>query len=161
MDRFLYRGFAALGLTVLVTAGLLPGEASAASRSAYCSRYAHDIADANARPADVVGGTIGGALTGAVIGGIIDGGKGAGRGALIGGVGGTVLGAAGTTDRWHRVYQGAYAECMDRYAAEPAYAAGPVPGTKAWYRYCSAKYRSFNPDTGMFLSSSGQYKPCR
>lgn len=148
-------------LVAAAISSLSIGQASAASRNAYCSRFAHDQADSVARPADVVGGTIGGALTGALLGGIIDGGKGAGRGAVIGGVGGTVLGAAGTSDRWHRTYQAAYADCMDRYAAEPAYAAGPVPGTKAWYRYCSAKYRSFNPDTGMFLSSSGQYRPCR
>jgi len=161
MIRFDRLSVAAFGIAAIVSAGLLSQDASAASRSVYCSRYAHDVADSNARPADVVGGTIGGALTGALIGGVIDGGRGAGRGAIIGGVGGTVLGAAGTSDRWHRVYQGAYAECMDRYEPEPAYAAGPAPGSKAWYRYCSAKYRSFNPDTGMFLSSSGQYRPCR
>ncbi|MEO0637819.1 MAG: BA14K family protein [Pseudomonadota bacterium] len=34
-------------------------------------------------------------------------------------------------------------------------------GSSEWLRYCTAKYRSFNPSTGRFLSYSGQYKLCR
>ncbi|MEO0497810.1 MAG: BA14K family protein [Pseudomonadota bacterium] len=34
-------------------------------------------------------------------------------------------------------------------------------GSGDWLRYCTAKYRSFNPNTGRFLSYSGQYKLCR
>lgn len=34
-------------------------------------------------------------------------------------------------------------------------------GSGEWLRYCTAKYRSFNPSTGRFLSYSGQYKLCR
>jgi hypothetical protein len=37
----------------------------------------------------------------------------------------------------------------------------PRPGSEAWYDYCEAKYRSFDPDTGMYLSNSGYWKPCR
>lgn len=37
----------------------------------------------------------------------------------------------------------------------------PRPWTPAWYRYCAAKYRSFNPETGYYLSYSGRYKFCR
>ncbi|MEN0087042.1 MAG: BA14K family protein [Pseudomonadota bacterium] len=34
-------------------------------------------------------------------------------------------------------------------------------GSREWLRHCTAKYRSFNPRTGQFLSYSGQYKLCR
>lgn len=53
------------------------------------------------------------------------------------------------------------------YAPPPAYYPAPVvtyrpaPWTPAWYNYCHAKYRSFNPNTGYFLAYSGQYKFCR
>ncbi len=42
----------------------------------------------------------------------------------------------------------------------PAYA--PVYGARAdWIAYCSSKYRSFNPATGLYLGYDGQYHPCR
>lgn len=37
----------------------------------------------------------------------------------------------------------------------------PQPWTQEWYSYCASKYRSFNPQTGRFLTYSGQYKLCR
>lgn len=37
----------------------------------------------------------------------------------------------------------------------------PQPWTPAWYDYCSARYRSFDPSTGYFLAYSGNYKFCR
>jgi hypothetical protein len=37
----------------------------------------------------------------------------------------------------------------------------PEPWTPAWYSYCAAKYRSFDPRTGQFLSYSGDYRFCR
>lgn len=48
-----------------------------------------------------------------------------------------------------------------RYYAAPTYYAAPQPWSGEWYRYCAAKYRSFNPKTGYFLAYSGQYKFCR
>jgi len=36
-----------------------------------------------------------------------------------------------------------------------------VPYTPAWYQYCSSKYRSFNPQTGMFLGFDGQLRMCQ
>jgi hypothetical protein len=36
-----------------------------------------------------------------------------------------------------------------------------VPGSAAWIDYCSSKYRSFNPATGMYLAYSGQWRTCR
>jgi len=143
----------------------LPADSFAASR-AYCDDYARDVANHEANAAGVVAGGVAGAITGAVLGGIIGGkSRSAGTGAIIGGVGGTALGAAATSDRWHRAYDNAYYNCMSRGAGagEPAYYAdpGPRPGTRAWVRYCAAKYRSFNPETGMYRSASGRLKPCR
>ena len=37
----------------------------------------------------------------------------------------------------------------------------PAPWTPAWYRYCSRKYRSFNPRTGYFITYSGYRRFCR
>ncbi|WP_349357710.1 BA14K family protein [Stappia sp.] len=37
----------------------------------------------------------------------------------------------------------------------------PAPWTAEWYRYCDAKYRSFNPRTGTFTTYSGVQKLCR
>lgn len=36
-----------------------------------------------------------------------------------------------------------------------------VPGSPAWYAYCSNKYRSFDPETGTYLSFDGDRRPCR
>ena len=51
------------------------------------------------------------------------------------------------------VYQPAPPVVVDRYR--------PAPWTAEWYRYCDAKYRSFNPRTGMFTTYSGVQKLCR
>ena len=37
----------------------------------------------------------------------------------------------------------------------------PRPWTPAWYDYCAAKYRSFNPRTGYYRTYSGRYRFCR
>ncbi len=37
----------------------------------------------------------------------------------------------------------------------------PAPWTRAWYRYCKARYRSFNPRTGYFFGYDGRYHFCR
>ena len=34
-------------------------------------------------------------------------------------------------------------------------------GYADWLVYCSAKYRSFNPETGLYLGFDGEYHPCR
>lgn len=42
----------------------------------------------------------------------------------------------------------------------PVYA--PAYGARAdWVAYCSSKYRSFNPATGLYLGYDGQYHPCQ
>jgi uncharacterized protein YcfJ len=148
--------------TAVIAFVALPAEA--ASRRAYCDAYARDVANRSANAGDVLAGTIGGALGGALIGAAIDKGKGAGRGAIIGGVAGTALGAAATSSKWERAYYRAFDNCMasSAVARQPVYAGeAPRPGTKAWYRYCSAKYRSFNPSTGMYTAYSGKQYPCQ
>jgi hypothetical protein len=37
----------------------------------------------------------------------------------------------------------------------------PQPWTPQWYAACSAKYVSFNPNTGKFKSKSGKWKFCQ
>ena len=60
----------------------------------------------------------------------------------------------------------AYYPAPPAYYPAPAPAPAPViyrpaPWSPAWYNYCSRKYRSFNPNTGYFLSYSGQYRFCQ
>jgi hypothetical protein len=40
-------------------------------------------------------------------------------------------------------------------------AGGYAPGTEGYLRYCSAKYRSFDPGTGTFMGNDGQRHYCR
>lgn len=54
------------------------------------------------------------------------------------------------------------------YAPPPAYAepasvyyVGPAPWTAEWYRYCSTRYRTFNPDSGYYLYRPGQARFCQ
>ncbi len=42
----------------------------------------------------------------------------------------------------------------------PKTAAGLLPWTPAWHRHCVAKYKSFNPKTGTYLTFSGHRKFC-
>ncbi|TLP48623.1 BA14K family protein [Cohaesibacter sp. CAU 1516] len=55
----------------------------------------------------------------------------------------------------HRYYGPRYRPHRARYYGRPA------PWTRAWYRYCSSKYRSFNPRTGYFTSYGGRKRFCR
>lgn len=47
------------------------------------------------------------------------------------------------------------------HAPAPVYYGRPAPWTPAWYDYCSARYRSFNPHTGYFISYGGRQRFCR
>lgn len=155
-------------VALTVTAGFA-GTASAGLRD-YCDSYARDVAHRKTNGgADVLVGTIGGALSGALIGGLIDRGEGAGKGAIIGGVGGTLLGAGVTSDRYKRAYANAFERCMDNYEgqrirqqavndddADDAAASG-----RSWSKACARKYRSFDPQTGKYKAMSGKWKPCR
>lgn len=46
------------------------------------------------------------------------------------------------------------------YRPAPVYAS-TAPWTPGWYQSCSARYRSFNPQTGYFLGYDGNYHFCR
>ena len=55
-----------------------------------------------------------------------------------------------------------------RAAAEPAAAPAPAgeagepaQGSPEWNARCSAKYNSFDPETGNYTSYSGKTKPCK
>jgi hypothetical protein len=37
----------------------------------------------------------------------------------------------------------------------------PAKGTPEWNAYCADKYRSFDPETGMYKAYSGQMRPCK
>ncbi|MEW5421572.1 BA14K family protein [Amorphus sp. 3PC139-8] len=43
----------------------------------------------------------------------------------------------------------------------PATRNGIPPWTPAWYEYCSNKYKSFNPQTGLYLGYDGKYHYCQ
>ncbi|MAB00217.1 MAG: BA14K family protein [Stappia sp.] len=68
-------------------------------------------------------------------------------------VAGALVGSALTQPRYY--------EPAPEYVPAPAYYGHPEPWTPAWYRYCSSKYRSFNPDTGYFVTYSGRQRFCR
>ena len=149
---------AAGAFAMLITAQAVPSQA--ASR-AYCEDYATQVAyrrDGNS--GDVLAGTAGGAIAGGALGAILGKGKGKniGKGALIGGVAGTVLGATNQREGYidRRAYNRAYNDCRNE-------------GTRVQYRsnrnrddvqYCVDKYRSYNPQTGQYLTNSGRYRDC-
>ncbi len=153
-----------IGASLLVGV-LTTGSVTASAQSAaHCDDVARHKASRHANGAGVVGGAVTGAVTGAIIGGIIDGGRGAGRGAAIGGGVGVLGGALNESASWQDAYNYHYHRCMNR-TRRPVRAINrghaPRPWTRAWYRYCADKYRSFNPETGRYLAYSGQYRMCR
>jgi BA14K-like protein/YMGG-like Gly-zipper len=146
---------AALGITALLCGAAAP---ALARSSSYCDAYARDYANHNTRAGEsVVGGALTGAVGGAILGGILGGKNDAGKGALIGAGVGTTAGAVTSSARWRDNYDYAFHRCM----SSGGNAGRPTPGSEEWYDYCAAKYRSFNPDTGKYLSTSGGWKPCR
>lgn len=147
---------AALGLSAaLLCAAGAPAQARSSS---YCDGYARDYANRTTHAGEsVVGSAVTGAIGGAVLGGIFGGKNDVGKGALIGAGVGTTAGAVSSSARWRRNYDYAFDRCMSSGAA----AGRPTPGSEEWYDYCEAKYRSFDPDTGMYLSTSGRWRPCR
>ena len=69
----------------------------------------------------------------------------------IGAFTGLAVGAIAATR--HRTYV--------HHVPAPVYYGRPAPWTAAWYDYCSARYRSFNPRTGYFVTYSGKRRFCR
>ncbi|MDO9633063.1 MAG: BA14K family protein, partial [Humidesulfovibrio sp.] len=79
----------------------------------------------------------------------------AGAAAVIGGIVGLGLGAAIAS-------QPRYVEPAPRYyRAAPVYAGAPRPWTGEWYRYCAARYRSFDANSGTFQPYHGPRQLCR
>lgn len=43
---------------------------------------------------------------------------------------------------------------------EPSYDASYEPWSRAWYRYCANRYRSFDPQTGTYVGYDGRERFC-
>lgn len=123
----------------------VPSSSIAATGS--CAAYAQDVADAHApRYRGFVGGLI--ALPFDVTGALL-------------------TGHTPGDFRWKQAYDVAYADCMSdsRVAVvttdEPDVAITVRPRGTAWLEYCASKYRSFDPQTGTYVTYSGEVVPCR
>ncbi len=152
-----------IGAAVFAFSGVL----TSADASVYCEREAKAVADEAHSPGEaaVVSG-LGSAAVGALIGGIASGGRGAGRGAAIGGVAGAMGGAIGSSAKWRDTYNRAYRRCVQAHSQpaqyqQPVRRAAPPEGTQEWIDYCARKYKSFDPQTGMYLAYSGKYRRCQ
>ncbi|MCX5516029.1 BA14K family protein [Kaistia algarum] len=152
-------------------AALAATTGTAAAQQSYCDgaarEYANQYAGGNALGGAAVGGAMG-AVGGAILGGIINGNRGAGTGALIGGAGGAIVGGTQGGRQWQSLYNQAFNDCMARNSNARPRPPGPPPGAGAppawsreWYQYCSARYRSFNPNTGYFTANGGRQVFCR
>jgi hypothetical protein len=120
---------------------------------ATCAAYARDVAAAEAPRR-----------------GLIDG-------LVIGTLDTVITGGAGADERYRDAYDEAYADCVarDRVVVVPRdrtvvtrYETAPVVvgvrpevGSDEWLAYCSAKYRSFDPHTGTYVTYDGEVVPCR
>lgn len=51
---------------------------------------------------------------------------------------------------------GYYRRPVTVYREVPRYYGGARPWSREWYRYCSDRYRSFNPETGTFRGYDGR-----
>lgn len=140
-----------LGAAALVALTAFLPVSSATAGPASCAAYARDVAAAEAPRR-----------------GLIDG-------VVIGTLDTVITGGAGADERYRDAYDEAYATCMDRdrvayvprertevthYRTERV-VVRPEEGSEEWIAYCSAKYRSFDPDTGMYVTYEGETLPCR
>jgi len=53
-----------------------------------------------------------------------------------------------------------YFPAAPRYSSYDGYAAAYQPWSPEWYRYCSQRYRSFNPETGTYFIRPGVERFC-
>lgn len=97
-------------LVAFMALGAIATPSEARSR-AYCAAYARDVANHRAGVPQVLGGAVGGAIAGGLLGAVIGGHHSVQTGLIAGGVTGGVLGGAYASDRWHRIYNNAYANC--------------------------------------------------
>ena len=133
-----------LGAAALMAlaAGFTSSTANAGPAS--CSAYARDIAASEAPRR-----------------GLIDG-------VVIGTLDTVFTGGAGADERYRDAYNDAYQDCMprDRVAyvvprREHVVVVHPEVVSDEWVSYCTAKYRTFDPDTGMYVTYTGESVPCR
>jgi len=89
-------------------------------------------------------------------------------GVVIGTLDTVFTGGAGADERYRDAYNDAYQECMqsDRVAyvvprREHVVVVHPEVGSDEWVTYCTEKYRSFDPDTGTYVTYTGESVPCR
>jgi hypothetical protein len=145
-----------LGAAALVALTAFLPASSANAGPASCAAYARDVAAAEAPRR-----------------GLIDG-------VVIGTLDTVITGGAGADERYRDAYDEAYADCMDRervvvvprertvvtryetdYETEPVVVGRAEVGSDEWLAYCTAKYRSFDPDTGTYVTYEGETLPCR
>jgi hypothetical protein len=134
---------AVAGLALVVNSS--PGKAQTASS---CAAYAHDVADEYApQYRGLVGGLI------ALPFDVTD--------ALL-------TGHTSGDFRWKSAYDDAYADCISSRQVAVVTSEAPdvavttvAPHGAGWLEYCAAKYRSFDPNTGTYVTYSGEVVPCR
>jgi hypothetical protein len=152
-------------VTTLAVAMAAVTTVAASAQSGRCDTQARSYADRTARAGEnVVGGAIAGGVGGAVMGGIFGGSRGARRGAAWGAGAGAVGGAVRSSREWRYADDSEYDHCMRRAnyrRPAPRPSRAPEPWTDAWYDYCSAKYRSFDEETGYYRAYSGNLRFCR
>lgn len=150
---------------LITGAGLIiSANGALAAPSAECDEYARDYADRNTSAAgDVLGGAAAGAVGGTILGGIVKGKKGLAPGAGIGAGVGALGGGVRHSQRWRDAYDAAYSDCISSRRARPAHGARQQayePWSDEWYDDCAARYRSFDPETGTYVTNSGRKRFC-
>jgi hypothetical protein len=132
-----------LGASALVALATVIPASSANAGPVSCSAYARDVAASEAPRR-----------------GLIDG-------VVIGTLDTVFTGGAGADERYRRIYDEAYSDCMSRDRVvvtgtrNVIVGARPAVGSDDWMAYCSARYRTFDPDTGTYVTLEGQTVPCR
>ena len=145
-------------------AGLMLANSAAIAQNygnrAYCDDYARRAAYRSADPNAVVGGAVTGAILGGAFGAITGNGQASniGTGVAVGGVTGGVLGAVGSQGHFsQRIYNQVYWNCMNRAQFRTIDRPVRYMRNRDW---CVARYHSYNPNTGFYISSSGQPRHC-
>lgn len=139
-----------LGAAALAALAVSFTSTAATAGPAACAGYARDVAAAEAPRR-----------------GLIDG-------VVIGTLDTVITGGAGADERYRDAYDRAYGDCMrtdrmayvvrrsdERVTVTVRPSARSEVGSDEWLSYCSAKYRSFDPETGTYVTYSGETLPCR
>lgn len=124
------------------------------------------------RAQDALGGALLGGAAGAIIGGAVGGGRGAAIGAIIGGGTGAMIGAEAERRNGYYYYRngcyaqrgdGSYVAVSPNYCGGPPAAYGPPPSRPVAgdpVAYCMQRYRSYDPESGTYMSRDGYRRPC-